>query len=98
LKQWSGATGPKVSSLVMTMSVVTSVSTVGSKKVPPCAARLPPMTTLAPFLTASAMCASTFPTASMSGRDASNRAADHALCDHNLRFVYIAHSAEALTA
>ena len=26
--------GPKVSSLVMTMSVVTSVNTVGSKKVP----------------------------------------------------------------
>ena len=47
----------------MTMSVVTSVSTVGSKKLPPCAARLPPVTTLAPFLTASAMCASTFSTA-----------------------------------
>src|SRR5260370_1937140 len=54
----------------MTMSVVTSVSTVGSKKLPPCAARLPPVTTLAPFLTASAMCASTFSTAFMaiSGR------------------------------
>ena len=35
LKRQSGATGPKVSSLVMTISVVTSVSTVGSKKVPP---------------------------------------------------------------
>jgi hypothetical protein len=43
----------------MTVSVVTSVSTVGSKKLPPCAARLPPVTTLAPFLTASAICAST---------------------------------------
>src|SRR5262249_6399999 len=47
-------------------SVVTSVSTVGSKKVPPCAARLPPVTTLAPFFRASAMCASTFSTAFMS--------------------------------
>src|SRR6266566_9456116 len=44
----------------MTISVVTSVSTVGSKKQPPCAARLPPVTTLAPFLTASVMCASPF--------------------------------------
>jgi hypothetical protein len=35
----------------MTMSVVTSVKTVGSKKLPPCAARLPPVTILAPFLT-----------------------------------------------
>src|SRR5712672_2954502 len=42
----------------MTMSVVTSVSTVGSKKLPPCSARWPPVTTWAPFLTASAMCAS----------------------------------------
>src|SRR5271167_2896418 len=50
----------------MTMSVVTSVSTVGSKKLPPWAARLPPVTTLAPFLTASAMCDSTFSTAFMS--------------------------------
>src|ERR1700694_3356741 len=50
----------------MTMSVVTSVSTVGSKKLPPWAARLPPVTTLAPFLTASAMCASTFSTAFLS--------------------------------
>jgi len=50
----------------MTMSVVTSVSRVGSKKLPPCAARLPPVTTLAPFLTASAMCSSTFSTAFMS--------------------------------
>jgi hypothetical protein len=33
----------------MTMSVVTSVNTVGSKKLPPRAARLPPGTTLAPF-------------------------------------------------
>jgi hypothetical protein len=50
----------------MTMSVVTAVKTVGSKKLPPCAARLPPVTTLVPFLTASAMCASTFSTAFMS--------------------------------
>ena len=47
----------------MTMSVVTSVKTVGSKNVPPSADRLPPVTTFAPFLTASAMCASTFSTA-----------------------------------
>jgi hypothetical protein len=32
----------------------------------PCAARLPPVTTLAPFFKASAMCASTFSTAFMS--------------------------------
>src|SRR5271156_3807812 len=50
----------------MTISVVTSVSTVGSKKLPPWAARLLPVTTLAPFLTESAMCASTFSTALMS--------------------------------
>src|SRR5215510_9799190 len=50
----------------MTMSVVTSVRTVGSKKVPPSADRLPPVTTLAPFFTASAICASTFSTAFMS--------------------------------
>ena len=48
------------------MSVVTSVSTVGSKNVPPSAWRLPPVTTLAPLATASAMCSSTFSTASMS--------------------------------
>ena len=34
----------------MTMSVVTSVKTVGSKKLPPWAARLPPVTTLAALL------------------------------------------------
>jgi hypothetical protein len=50
----------------MIMSVVTSVRTVGSKKVPPSAERLPPSATFAPFLTASAMCASTFSTAFMS--------------------------------
>ena len=55
LKRQSGATGPKVSSLVKTMSVVTSVKTVGSKKIPPSALHLPPVTVLAPFLTASAM-------------------------------------------
>ena len=38
LKWYSGAAGPKVSSLVMTMSVVTLVKTVGSKRVPPWAA------------------------------------------------------------
>jgi len=57
---------------VTTLSVVTSVSTVGSKKVPPSADRLPPVTTLAPFFTASAMCASTFSTAIMS-----NEGPDH---------------------
>ena len=53
----------------MTMSVVTPFSTVGSKKLPPSTLPLAPVTTLAPFLTASAMCASTFSTAlvSMSG-------------------------------
>jgi hypothetical protein len=50
----------------MTMSVVTSVSTVGSKKVPPCMARLPPVTTLGLFFRVSAVCASTFSTAFMS--------------------------------
>ena len=50
----------------MTMSVIASVSTVGSKKLPPWAARLPPLTTLAPFFNASAMWLSTFPTAFMS--------------------------------
>jgi hypothetical protein len=44
----------------MTISVVTSVKTVGSKKVPPSAERLQPVTILAPFLAASAICASTF--------------------------------------
>jgi hypothetical protein len=47
----------------MTISVVTSVKIVGSKKMPPCTARLPPVTTLAPLFKASAMCASTFSTA-----------------------------------
>jgi hypothetical protein len=61
-----GDRGPRVSSLVMTTSVVTSVSTVGSKKLPPWAARLPSVTTLAPLLIASAMCASTFSTPFMS--------------------------------
>jgi hypothetical protein len=50
----------------MTMSAVTSVKTVGLKKLPSWAVRLPPVTTLAPFLTASAMCASTFSTTFMS--------------------------------
>jgi len=48
------------------MSVVTSVSTVGSKKLPPKALRFPPMTILAPFFKASPICASTFSTAFMS--------------------------------
>src|SRR5260370_37327512 len=34
----------------MTVSVVASVSTVGSKKLPPCAAHLPPRTTCGSFL------------------------------------------------
>jgi hypothetical protein len=54
--------------LGMTMSVVTSVNTVGSKKLRPYAARLLPRIALAPFLTASAMCASTFSTAFMAGK------------------------------
>jgi hypothetical protein len=50
----------------MTISVITSISAVGSKKPPFWAARLPPLTILTPFLTASAMCASTLSTALMS--------------------------------
>ena len=69
LKRKSGATGPKVSSRATSMAGVTSVSTVGWKKVPPSAWRPPPVTTVAPLATASAMCSSTFSTAasSMSG-------------------------------
>ena len=48
------------------MSGVTAVSSVGSKNVPPSACRLPPATTLAPPAIASAMCSSTFATASWS--------------------------------
>jgi len=44
----TGATGPKVSSLVMTMPVVTSARPGSSKKVPPKALHLPPVTTLPP--------------------------------------------------
>jgi len=40
LKRYSGATGPKVSSLVITISVVASVSTVCSKRLPSRAVRL----------------------------------------------------------
>jgi len=56
------------------MSVVTWVRTVGSKKLPPWAARLPPVTTLAPFLTASAICASTFSTRLRVDQKADDRA------------------------
>jgi hypothetical protein len=42
LKPKMGATGPKVSSRATSMSGFTWVITVGSKKVPPSAWRLPP--------------------------------------------------------
>src|SRR5205807_2009377 len=68
-KRNNGATGPKVSSRATSMSRVTSTTTVGSKKVPPSAWRLPPCTIRAPLPTASARCCSTLASAlvSMSG-------------------------------
>ena len=59
-----GATGPKVSSFVTIISLVTPVITVGSKNNPPNSWRLPPVNILAPFLSASLMCSSTLSTAS----------------------------------
>ena len=53
---------------------------VGSKRLPPCAARLPPVTTLAPFFKASAMCASTFSTAFMSISGPNHSSAGNVLC------------------
>src|SRR2546430_86347 len=68
-KRNRGATGPKVSSRATNMAAVTSVSTVGSKNVPPSAWRLPPCTMRAPLAVASARCCSTLASAlaSMSG-------------------------------
>ncbi|MCY1304306.1 hypothetical protein D9M70_540530 [compost metagenome] len=63
MKRNSGASGPKVSSLATAALLGTSTRMVGSKKLPPRACGLPPATTLAPLLTASAMCSSTFFTA-----------------------------------
>jgi hypothetical protein len=65
LKRNTGASGPKVSSCATSASGATLDSTVGSKKLPPSAWRLPPVTILAPPLTASAMCFSTLSIASM---------------------------------
>lgn len=53
----TGTSGPKVSSLVHSMSVVTSASSVGSTKEP--SRRFPPFTTFAPRDTASDTCWST---------------------------------------
>src|SRR3990167_5144889 len=62
-KRKIGASGPKVSSRATIISEVTSPSTVGSKKLPPKACGWPPASTLAPLLTASAICSSTLATA-----------------------------------
>ena len=64
MKRNSGATGPKVSSRKIIASFGTLARTVGSKKVPPSVWRWPPVTTVAPRFSASAMCSSTFFTAS----------------------------------
>src|SRR3954466_5822854 len=63
LKRITGASGPKVSSCATSESGLTSESTVGSKNERPSSLRLPPVTTLAPRLTASAMWRSTLSTA-----------------------------------
>ena len=65
-KRNRGATGPKVSSRASNMAAVTSVSTVGSKNVPPSAWRLPPCTMRAPLAVASARCSSTLASALVS--------------------------------
>ena len=62
-KRYSGATGPKISSQAMRMSLLTSARMVGWKKVPPRGWRAPPSTTRAPFSTASCSSPSTFCTA-----------------------------------
>ena len=54
----TGRVGPKVSSAMQVMSGVTSVSTVGWKKVP-CPVGAPPTSTLAPAAVASLTCRST---------------------------------------
>ena len=71
LKRNKGATGPKVSSLKISASVLTSANTVGSKKVPffkPLLSvwRFPPAISFAPFETASLTWLSTFSTAAIS--------------------------------
>ena len=65
LKRNRAAAGPNVSSRKMSAVRGTSTRMVGWKKVRPSGCRAPPSTTLAPRATASAMCASTFSTASM---------------------------------
>ncbi len=62
----SGANGPKVSSLATAISFVTPVRIVGSKKLNPLECGLPPLSTFAPLLVASAICSSTFATAFVS--------------------------------
>src|SRR6185436_17378861 len=49
LKRNTGASGPKVSSCATSASGFTFESTVGSKKLPPSAWRLPPVTIFAPL-------------------------------------------------
>ena len=58
-KRYSGATGPKVSSCVQSISAWQPLSTVGSKNSGPAPCAPPPSSTDAPFDTASAMCSST---------------------------------------
>ena len=54
-----GITGPKVSSTMMSIEWSTSTSTVGSNHSPGSSLRRPPVSTLAPLPTASAMWRST---------------------------------------
>ena len=64
LKRNTGASGPKVSSVATSMSAVAPEITVGSKNWPFIFS--PPVSTLPPFLTASATCLATFFTAASS--------------------------------
>jgi hypothetical protein len=59
LKRNSGATGPKVSSRATAICGVTSVRTVGSKKLPPSACRLPPTAPWRPWRRRRRRCSST---------------------------------------
>src|SRR5258707_9856022 len=54
----TGRIGPNVSSVISFIVWSTSTTTVGSKKRPGPAPRLPPTSTFAPFSTASLMCSS----------------------------------------
>jgi len=55
-----GATGPNVSCLATSISLVTSVTIVGWKNVPPSSCLWPPTRTWAPLHTASDRCVSTW--------------------------------------